>query len=623
MDPTSVLFPHDQLREVQAELVEDVAKAIQYKSHLIAHAPTGLGKTAATLAPALAYAIKNKLTVLFVTSRHTQHLIAMQTIAKIKEKYKIDLPATSIIGKKWMCLHPGVEQLSSGEFSEYCKAQREEKACEFYVNTRKDDYQKTLKAEAALAKMLKISPIDAEKTKEVAKEEELCPYEMGLLVAAHAKAIVTDYYYVFHPNISDGFMQKIKLDLDKCILIIDEGHNLPARLRELMTAQISDLSLDFAQKEAQKHHIDDAHLFELKSTVERLGERLAPGQERLVKKQELIDAIAQFVPIQEFIKDCAVGEATVLEQQKRSSIGNVGEFLMRWLGPDEGFARIISRKESQRGASLTLSYRCLDPSLVTEDVIKKTHSTILMSGTLTPTSMFRDLLRFPKNTTEKEYASPFDKKNRLAIIVPKTTTKFSDRSEQQYKDISKQCLEIVEAVPGNVAVFFPSYFVLNAVHPYLSTATTKTVFTEAAGLSKQDREGMLEAFKQYKDSGAVLLGVSAGSFGEGIDLPGDLLKAVVVVGVPLSKPDLETQELIRYYDLKFRRGWDYGYVLPAITKVLQNAGRCIRSETDRGVIVFLDERYAQPRYLSTFPKSWNLKIKMECRQDIEEFFENS
>ena len=100
MDPASVLFPHDQLREVQSELVEDVVKAIQYKSHLIAHAPTGLGKTAATLAPALAYAIKNKLTVLFVTSRHTQHLIAMQTIAKIKEKYQMDLPATSIIGKK-------------------------------------------------------------------------------------------------------------------------------------------------------------------------------------------------------------------------------------------------------------------------------------------------------------------------------------------------------------------------------------------------------------------------------------------------------------------------------------------------------------------------------------------
>ena len=119
----------------------------------------------------------------------------------------MDLPATSIIGKKWMCLHPGVEQLSSGEFSEYCKAQREEKACEFYVNTRKDDYQKTLKAEVALSRMLKMTPIDAEKTKEVAKEEELCPYEMGLLVAAQARAIVADYFYVFHPSVWFRFAQ--------------------------------------------------------------------------------------------------------------------------------------------------------------------------------------------------------------------------------------------------------------------------------------------------------------------------------------------------------------------------------------------------------------------------------
>ena len=139
-------------------------------------------------------------------------------------------------------------------------------------------------------------------------------------------------------------------------------------------------------------------------------------------------------------------------------------------------------------------------------------------------------------------------------------------------------------------------------------------------MSKEDRMGLLERFKSYEKSGAVLLAASSGSFGEGIDLPGDLLKAVVIVGLPLSKPDLETQELIRYYDQRFQKGWDYGYLYPAILRTIQNAGRCIRSTTDKGVIVFLDERYAWPQYRRCFPKGWNLRQSERPISLIEEFF---
>jgi len=148
----------------------------------------------------------------------------------------------------------------------------------------------------------------------------------------------------------------------------------------------------------------------------------------------------------------------------------------------------------------------------------------------------------------------------------------------------------------------------------------KKMLIEKQNLSKDEREQILEEFKQYKDDGCVLLAVSSGSFGEGIDLPGDFLKAVVIIGLPLEKPDLETKELIDYYQDRFGRGFEYGYILPAITKCLQNAGRCIRSETDKGVIIFLDERFAWQNYYKCLPADMDFKISKMYEERIERFF---
>ena len=148
----------------------------------------------------------------------------------------------------------------------------------------------------------------------------------------------------------------------------------------------------------------------------------------------------------------------------------------------------------------------------------------------------------------------------------------------------------------------------------------KKMLIEKQNLSKEEKEKILEEFKENKDKGAVLLAVSTGNFGEGIDLPGDFLKGVVIVGLPLEKPDLETKELIDYYEEKYANGFDYGYIFPAITKCLQNAGRCIRSETDKGVIVFLDERFAWQNYIRCLPEDMDFKISKVYEDRIKGFF---
>jgi DNA excision repair protein ERCC-2 len=232
-------------------------------------------------------------------------------------------------------------------------------------------------------------------------------------------------------------------------------------------------------------------------------------------------------------------------------------------------------------------------------------------------SMYKDILGFPENSFLEKYESPFPKDNRLTLIIPETTTKFSKRDENQFKRMAEISAEITNEIPGNCAIFFPSYDLRNNVNRYFQDLSRKTAFIEESLMSKSEKAEFLENFKKY-DS-AVLLGAASGSFSEGIDLPG-ILKCVIVIGLPLSHPDLETKELIKYYDNKFSKGWDYGYIFPALNKTIQAAGRCIRSEHDRGVIVFLDERYSWDNYMKCFPIDWDLKITKLFMPRIREFF---
>jgi len=344
------------------------------------------------------------------------------------------------------------------------------------------------------------------------------------------------------------------------------------------------------------------------------------AEERLVPKEEFMKKIGEIDDYDKIVSDLAFVGDEIREEKKKSYIASVAEFLESWKGGDTGFIRYL-KIDKDKNDNILLSYRCLDPSVMTKDIVENAHSVIMMSGTLTPTYMYRDLIGFSsENLVEKEYESPFPEENRLALIIPETSTKFTARNEEQYKRIAEISADVANSISGNCAIFFPSYYLKDRVAKYFNTIYTKSIFSEDARMTSSEKQILIEKFKGYEKVGSCLLAVASGSFGEGIDLPGDLLKGVIVVGLPLNKPDLETKELIAYYDKKFKKGWDYGYILPAITKTLQNAGRCIRTETDKGIVAFLDERYTWPMYFRCFPSEWNLKVKVEFEDMIAEFF---
>lgn len=612
-----ILFPYKKIRPVQDKLIEKIQYCIRSKKHLIAHAPTGIGKTA-TLGPILAYAIRNNLTVFFLTPRHTQHKMAVETIRDIKEMYNINIETVDLIGKKWMCAQPAVDILSSSEFGEYCRDLVEKGNCEYYENFSKDKVRK----EITFSNLKRLNPLYVEQSTELSKEARLCPFEMSCLLAKKANLIIADYYHILSPSIRDGLFKKIKKELRNSIIVFDEAHNIINRGRDLLSWTLSTYTIDQSIKELNKFHFEEHvdSIVNIKNILEGLA-KIVPFDELEVNYNKL-DFYKQIEGYEQLINDLTFIANEIREVKKKSFVAGIAAFLRAWLGEDEGFVRIFRRGFDKRGKPfLALSYKCLDPSIVMRPIIEEAHSIIAFSGTLTPTNMYRDLLGF-EDVEEETFESPFPKENRLTMIVPETTTRYTMRGEEMFKKIAKNIADISNKIKGNVAVFFPSYKLRDIIYNYFSRLSDKTIFLERPNLTKKHKEELINNFKGYKDSGAVLLAVSSGSYGEGINLPGDYLNGVIIVGLPLAKPDLETQALIKYYDMRFRKGWDYGYVYPAILKTLQNAGRCIRSESDKGVIVFLDERYVWRDYFKCFPPDFNAHITKLPLQMIDDFLNN-
>ena len=616
-----ILFPHDKVRNIQDNMISDIYNSLQNKKNIIVHAPTGIGKTVSALAPCLSFALKKGLTVFFLTSRQTQHKIAVDTLKQIKKKHGNDFGVVDLIGKKWMCLQE-IDALQNSDFLEYCKKLRDKDECEFYINTRKKSRQPTVIAINKLNELKVLGPMHVQELVEDCKKPKLCPYEMASLMAKDAQVIIADYNYIFNPNVRDSLFARTDKKLEESIIIVDEGHNLPGRARELLTARISSFMIDRALKEAGKFEYYDAlvKLKNLKEIFESLGAELNFNkEEKFVRKHEFIDKVNESMAYDKLISDLALIGDDIRERQKQSYAGSVGKFLEAWLGKDEGFVRIL---EKTSNGNLILNYKCLDPSLMTREVIERSYATIMMSGTLIPTAMYSDILGFPKDSIEKIYDNPFPKNNRLCLIVPETTTKFTRRNDEEYRNIANVCNKIIDKINGNSILFFPSYDLRDKVYKHFFGICKKKKLIEKQNLGKEEKENILEEFKRNKKDGCVLLAVSTGSFGEGIDLPGDFLKAVVIVGLPLEKPDLETKELIDYYQEKYGKGLEYGYIFPAITKCLQNAGRCIRSETDKGAIIFLDERFAWQNYYKCLPLDMDFKISKNYEERIGRFFDS-
>ena len=620
------LFPFDNLRTCQTDFMNTYFDALKNKKNLIISAPTGVGKTVAALSPAITYALENKKKVFFLTSRTTQHKAVIDTIKLIQNKFGKKIIVLDLIGKKWMCNQPNAQIMNNGEFSNFCKLHRETGSCKYFTNLKnKSEFSNLTKN--ALTELKQKSPLDVNESIKIIYGYNLCNYEVSTLLGSDANVVIGDYFHLFNPSICSKLLKKSKIDIDDLLVIVDEAHNLPSRIKDLGSFSLNGLSLSRLQKIlAQKLFNSELELVDniftgLQNYMEHnlIRHRI---EELEITKNDLYDLIEKSTKLSyDQIIDTLIELDKKFDEPKHKSVlQNLIDFLLEWEIDKQGYIRILNYSELGSKKLFKFSFACLDSSIICKELINSVHSTLMMSATLNPTSMYKDLLGFSDDVILKEYETTFSNNNRLNLIIPETSSRYTMRTETNFKKIGEHISNLLNNIPGNVSIFFPSYKFKDMVAPYFQYKNNKPIFNEFPGMTKVDRSDLIKNFISYKEIGAVLLAVSNGSFAEGIDLPGDQLQGVIIVGLPLGTPNLITKRTIDFYQKKYGQGWNYGYIYPAMSKTIQSAGRCIRTESDRGVIIFIDERYIHSNYYSCFPNDWHIKISKEYTELVNSFF---
>ncbi len=609
------LFPFPTIRGGQREFLDGARDAMADGMHFIAHAPTGIGKTAAALTASLEYGMKNGMLTLFLTSRQSQHKIAIETLKLMKERSGEDIVVVDVIAKQSMCPRSDAARLFPGEFYEFCSVQQRTRRCKYALNDN-EDLIETL--------MHEIHHVDS--LVSLAVEHEACPYKTALDLGEFADVIVCDYNYLFS-QAEDTILTRIGRGFDELVVIVDEAHNLPDRIRDHLSSSISPFDLKDAIGEVKSLKRDISplvtrHLKSMTKIFDAFEKRRAREDEIPLSKDDLVDRVEKMLKEQieplsfdEFVEILAgCGREFLKRDAYRSSLSKIATFLELWPTNEGASVRLFENREAPN-----ISYRLLDPSILSRNVFAGLHSSILMSGTLYP-EMTRDILGIDKERSIlASFQSPFPRKNRLILSVPGVTKLYSKRNDEMYKKIGDSISMVADHTPGNFAVFFPSYFIMASILPHVTSK--KRIIKEGRGMSKNDKDKIYDLLMHLKErEGCMLAGVMGGSLAEGVDYPANVLNGVVVVGVPLSPPSIEVKSLIDFYDQKYKRGHLYGYIYPAMNKVLQAAGRCIRSEDDRGVITLMDNRFEMQKYFNCFPSDFRVIVSDEWEEMLEEFF---
>ncbi|HDM35791.1 MAG TPA: hypothetical protein ENG09_00860, partial [Candidatus Syntrophoarchaeum butanivorans] len=489
------LFPFPTVRSGQKEFLDDAREAISTGMHLLAHAPTGVGKTSAALTAALEYGMERGMLTLFLTSRQSHHKIAIQTLRLMKKRSGRDIVVVDIIAKQSMCPREDVTHFFPGEFHEFCRIQQRTHRCRYAFNESED-----------LMEALRTEICDVGSLVRMATAYDVCPYKAALELGALADVIVCDYNYLFSPA-EDTILSRLGRSSDELLVIVDEAHNLPDRIRDHLSLSITPFDLKDAIKEIKglKGEISprlSRHLRSMLQIFDAFAKRTPQGGETLISRDDLLERIGRILKerldplsLDEFIEMLAdSGREVIKDGAYRSALSQLASFLEVWSQNDDVSVRIFENRDPPR-----ISYRLLDPSVFSREIFAQVHGSILMSGTLFP-EMTRDLLGIEEERSMlRTYQSPFPGKNRLILAVGGITTLYSKRDEVMFEKIGDRISAVAARIPGNLAVFFPSYTIMDAVLPYVRSG--KRIVKEGRSMTKDEKDGIYEVLMNLKERG--------------------------------------------------------------------------------------------------------------------------
>ncbi len=585
-------FPYPEVRPGQGTIVDAVSNALETGQHLLVEAPAGIGKTVAALVPALRFALAEEKRVFVLTAKTLQQEMATAVLRLLNKDDSFH--SLRLRAKAKMCAN---DQLLCHE--EYCAYAK--------------DYFAKLQSSRVVARLLEATgTLLPDQVFEDARRAEVCPFEVSLELAGKAQVVVCDYNYAFDPYVSLSDFAEDN-DLSGTIMVIDEIHNLVGRGRGYFSPKLTSAQARAAGASTARG--GEAIHGTLRQLCDRLA-RLIEGAVSSALTDQSGDTRAAEAPLPEdelWALRPSFDEAFIdyLEfRRETSSFRPEDPFVelyftfLRFLnGLVRSEGEAFSHYVTQAADSSELRILCKDPSAFLGRVLNRTHGVVGLSATLSPHDFYRDLLGFDAERLEVlSLPSPFPPEQRRVVIDPSVSTVWRKRP-QNYPRIAERLGRFADTVPGNCLALFPSYEFLNAVAERLQVGS-KRVLVQQRSDSDRDREAILEALRSSLAGDTLLLAVAGGVFAEGVDYPGEMLKAVAVVGPCLPAVSLEQALLRQYYQERFERGFEYAFVVPGMTRVVQAAGRLIRSSRDSGVIALFDERFLISPYREHLPADW-------------------
>lgn len=600
-------FPYEY-RKGQDELVKQVYYTIYHSRKLFLEAPTGVGKTLATLYPSIQAMGQNMGSKLFyLTAKTITRTVAEEALTTLRKK-QLKIKGLTLTAKEKICFTESHE--CNPEACPYAKGH--------YDRVNDCVYELVTKEEA----------ITASKIAEYAKKYEVCPFEMSLDVSLFVDIIIGDYNYAFDPSAKLKRFFEDETRAGDYLFLIDEAHNLVDRAREMYSATL------YREQFAHMKSVTEEELPGLSKRFEKCNKELKKlkneCEEYLIEPLSA-DFVNSLTRVYSAIEDIFREERKINSEKKKLKKDTKDEllnfyfearhFLEMYELVDENYCVYCAYDEKE---NFFLKLFCVNPRNNLKECMKAARSSILFSATLLPIQYYKELLAGESNDYEVYAESVFDPSKRKILISSDATSKYTRRTDKEYLNIARYIHEIVESKSGNYMVFFPSYSFMERV--YLAYQgeypfDENDILMQTSNMSEADREAFLSRFEGNEAADDIFEGIDAdveiedesslvgfcvmgGIFSEGIDLTNESLIGAIIVGTGLPQVCLEREIMKNTFDSEEVDGFDYAYKYPGMNKVLQAAGRVIRTESDIGIVVLLDERFLGRSYTGMFPREW-------------------
>lgn len=616
-------FPFPDYRLRQDDLAKTIQSTVRTGGTLIVEAPTGLGKTAASLWGSLASALVQNRKIFFVTAKGTQQKMALETVVKIREVSGLEsedpLRIVQIRAKEKMCLNDAM--ICDPEFCPYLK-----------------NYGERMAELDFPAKLLEHGIITGDLLLDKGHEHTLCPFEMSLDLAWESEAVVCDYNYAFDP----GVMLAELADPDlaaRSILIVDEAHALPARARGYRSPVLAASELEqLATNILSPRPEEPVRQGRLKRGAAREPGLFDSPLDRLVQSSAARELSASLMNLARLVRDpesCGVEDPgsrgdyiarpeadtfqtvmrrieqaflSYLVERKRQTVVRPHDPAVDAFAMTSKFIRTLTDAGNETRALWTpdsggqISLHCLDASRFLSGRWDSVAASVLMSGTLSPMDYFREILGLPETAETIQLPSPFPSGNLTVEVDANLSTAWRDRT-RTLPEIGRRLREFLSR-PGNRVVYAPSFDYLASLHDATGPIPDKRFLFQTERMDDASRERFLRDLAAGSGD-IVLWAVLGGIFAEGVDLPGEHLVGAAIIGPGLPKPDPERELEKSYWEEKSPgSGFEHAYLYPGMIRVIQSAGRLIRSETDKGELLLIDRRFGQRNYRRLFPSWW-------------------